>query len=70
VELTLTLIWKGAAEGRCGRSIRISQLKETLLELGGGTLEETAMLPRPEESKLEIKKTLLLGTSPPKEEWD
>ena len=65
MELTLTFIWKGAAEGRRG-STRLSQLKETLLELGGGTFEEIGMPPILEDYVLEIKQTLLLGTSPPK----
>jgi len=47
---------------------RLSQSKGTLLELGGGTFREIEMPPRPEDFVLEIKKTLLLGTSPPKEE--
>ena len=65
LESNLTLIWKGAAEGRRG-STRLSQSKETLLELGGATFKETGMPPRLEEHVLEIKKTLLLGTSSPK----
>jgi len=54
VELTLTFIWKGAAEGRQG-STRVSQSKETLLELGGGAFEERRIPPIPEDSVLEIK---------------
>lgn len=63
MELTLTFIWKGAVEGRRG-STRLSQSKETLLELGGGTFEVVGMPAISEDSALEIKQTLLLGTSP------
>ena len=52
---TLTFIWKGAAEGRRG-STRLSQSKEAIRELGGGSSEASSIPPCSVSYELEVHK--------------